>query len=281
MPERLRKLDRLLEAAFRLHPGEMWPTLLMFSMSLATVGAFIVGRSVRDTLFLAGVPVSQLPHMYVWASLAVATAGALYARIATRVRIDRLVVGTSLLFAATVAAARAALPLGGLVLHVLYVWVEVAGSIAVLQFWTFANEAYDSREARRLFGLIGAGGMLANVVAGFAVSGLARRVGAENLLFLCAALFAASAALVPLVSRAIGARHRRRAGRPRHGSGAPLTSASSPPSSPSPSSPPPSSTTSSRPRPPPPSARRATPWPASSGPSSASPASPPSPSSWR
>jgi len=206
MPERLRKLDRLLEAGFRLHPGEMWPTLLMFTMSLATVGAFIVGRSVRDTLFLAGVPVSQLPYMYVWASLAVATAGALYARIATRVRIDRLVIGTSLLFAATVVAARLALPLGGLVFHVLYVWVEVAGSIAVLQFWTFSNEVYDSREARRLFGLIGAGGMLANVVVGFAVSGLARRVGAENLLYLCAALFAASAALVPLLSRAIGAR---------------------------------------------------------------------------
>lgn len=206
MSERKRKLDRLLEAGFRLHPGEIWPTLLMFSMSLATVGAFIVGRSVRDTLFLTGVPVSRLASMYVWASLAVAATGALYARVATRVRIDRLVIGTSLLFAASVVVARLALPLGGPVLHVLYVWVEVAGSIAILQFWTFANEVYDSREARRLFGLIGAGGMLANVVVGFAISGLARRIGAENLLYLCAALFAASAALVPLLSRGVGAR---------------------------------------------------------------------------
>ena len=90
MAARPRTLDRLLEAGFRLRPGELGPTLLMFLGCLATVGAFIVGRSVRDTLFLTRLGSRELPQMYAWSSLAVALSGALLARLSARHRPERL-----------------------------------------------------------------------------------------------------------------------------------------------------------------------------------------------
>jgi len=201
MAERNARLDRMLEAGFRLHPGELWPTFLMFLASLCTVGAFIVGRSVRDSLFLSHVSASALPWMYTWASVAVALSGAVYARLASRFRLDRLVVATAAVLAVSILAARALLGTGTWVFRGLYLWVEVMGSVTVIQFWMLANELYDAREARRLFALIGAGGILANVVVGFTVSGLARRIGTEDLLFLCAGLLGAAAALLHLVVR--------------------------------------------------------------------------------
>jgi AAA family ATP:ADP antiporter len=39
-----------------------------------------------------------------------------------------------------------------------YVWVNCFGVIAPVQAWTFANQLFDTRQARRLFGLIAVGG---------------------------------------------------------------------------------------------------------------------------
>jgi len=204
---RRRDIDRWLEAAFRLHPGELYPTLLMFLQCHALVGAFVVGRSVRDTLFLARVSPRALPWVYVLGSLAVVTAGLAYARLLAQRRLDRLMPATALLFAASLVAARLGLGSTGRWLEVaLYPWVEVMGAVSVLQFWSFANEAHDSREAKRLFGLIAAGGTLAGVVSGFAVGALARRVGAENLLWLAAAFLLSAALLSRAAVRAVGPR---------------------------------------------------------------------------
>src|SRR5206468_2127675 len=64
----------------------------------------------------------------------------------------------------------------------LYVYVEVMGALTILQFWTLANEIFHAREAKRLYGLIGSGGTLANVLVGLATSRIATRFGAPAVL---------------------------------------------------------------------------------------------------
>src|SRR5258705_47356 len=90
------------------------------------------------------------------------------------------------------------------------------GSLVVIQFWTLAHDRFHAREAKRLFGIIGAGGTLANVIFGLLVSRYARRIGAPNLLWLMVVQLAACALLARagarLISTAplIGARRTRR-----------------------------------------------------------------------
>ncbi len=201
---RSERRERILEVLFQIRPGEGRLTFLLFLHGLSVVGAFIVGRSVRDALFLANTTRDKLPLMYIASALAVALVGFVYSRIADRVRRDLLTAGTALLFALGFVAVRIALGSpGDRVYLAFYVFVEVVGALTVIQFWTLTNDIFHARDAKRLFGIIGAGGTLANIVFGGAVGVLARRLGAENLTLLCALLLAGVAVLATRLGRRV------------------------------------------------------------------------------
>src|SRR5574342_489545 len=107
------RTDRWLEAAFRLHPGELRSTLVLFLQLGAVVFAYVVARAVRDALFLSRLSPAQLPGVYVLAALGVALAGAFQARHLAHRRPDRVIPATALVFAFSLALARAALGRGG------------------------------------------------------------------------------------------------------------------------------------------------------------------------
>jgi ATP/ADP translocase/HEAT repeat protein len=199
--------DRLLETLFQIRPGEGRLALLLFLQNLCVVGAFIVGRSVRDALFLAHASKAQLPLMYVASAIAVAFVGVLYARVADRARRDRLTAALAIGFALLFCAARLLSGrTGDWIFGALYVLVEVCGALTIIQYWTLANDLFNPRDAKRLFGTIGAGGTVANIVLGGAVGFLARRVGAENLLWLCALLLVGHAVSALRLGQTTGVR---------------------------------------------------------------------------
>src|SRR5713226_1240006 len=192
------RLERALEAGLRIRPGEQRRVALMAAYAANAVGAIVVGRSLRDALFLANVPSDRLAGMYVWSSIAIVLVSYGYARIADKVPRGQLNAASALLSGATCAAFWALLSLhdsATWIYYALYIFVEAMGSLVVIQFWTMANDVFHAREAKRLFGLIGGGGTLANVVFGLLVSRYARRVGAPNLLWLMVVQLASCALL--------------------------------------------------------------------------------------
>jgi hypothetical protein len=183
-----------------LRPGQRKEAALLFAWNYCAVAAFFVGRSVRDALFLAHESPSRLPLMYVLSPLAVSAVGLMYARVADRVRRDRLVRATSVALAALALAAWWALG-PRWVYYALYVGVEVMGALAMMQFWTSAGDRFSPREARRIFGIIAAGGTVANITVGVLISQLVTRTGAEALLLAVAGFLLAVALLSSLVAR--------------------------------------------------------------------------------
>ena len=91
------RLDRFLRTAFKIEQGELFKTAVMFWYLFSAVGAFVIGRITRDTLFLTEWPEgrAQLAHMYYVAPLSVSLVAYLYSRIADRFRRDRLIQGTT------------------------------------------------------------------------------------------------------------------------------------------------------------------------------------------
>ncbi len=196
---RPKKLDALLDSAFRIRRGEAERVGLMFLYLMCVVSMFVVGRTVRDTLFLSRYELNFLPYMYVAVAAFVALASYGYSRVVNRYRRDRLVFATSVIFTGIVVGFWVLLRtrLAGAWLYpTLYVVIEIIGTLSIIQFWTFANDIYSSREAKRLFGVIGAGGVLSNILCGFVIGSLAPRVGSENLLLGCAALLGACGMIV-------------------------------------------------------------------------------------
>lgn len=187
-------LLRILEAVLPVRRGERQLTFALFLHSLFAVGSFLTGRSVRDALFLAHGDRSQLAWMYVLSAVAVTATGLAYGRLATRVRRDLMALGSASVFAAffglLFVLERNHPPW---VYSLIYVSVEVMGALVLVQFWTLANELFNAQEAKRLYGLIGAGGTFANILIGLLSAKVAKTFGTSALLVMCLVLLGATA----------------------------------------------------------------------------------------
>jgi AAA family ATP:ADP antiporter len=132
--------------------------------------------------------------MYVLSALAVTASGLVYGRWAPRVRRDVMALVSAALFAVIFVVLflleRRQPPW---VYPLMYVVVEVMGALILVQFWTLTNELFNAQEAKRLYGVIGAGGTLANILIGLLSAKIATWFGAASLLLLCAGLLGATA----------------------------------------------------------------------------------------
>jgi AAA family ATP:ADP antiporter len=71
-----------------------------------------------------------------------------------------------------------------------YLWGVLAGSLLISQFWSLANDIYDARQAKRLFGFIGGGASLGGIIGAGLAGRYARAIGTNNLLIVAAMFLA-------------------------------------------------------------------------------------------
>ncbi len=214
----LRRFLRSLESMLRASPNEVELSVMMFVYQLAVVSSFIVGRATRDTLYLRRMSPETLPLMYTATAVSVALFGYAYSRRADRHRRDVLCQVVLASSGALTFAFWALLhwdPKLWILYPGLYVAVEIIGSITVIQVWTLANDIFTSRQARRLFGVVGAGGVSANIAVGFIIGGLSWVVGPANLLLVNVGLFLATTVLVGRIGQKADAQLRDALERPR------------------------------------------------------------------
>ncbi|MFO0728157.1 MAG: Npt1/Npt2 family nucleotide transporter [Myxococcota bacterium] len=199
-------LEGALATALNIRRGEARRTALMFLYQLAIVSAFIVGRTARDTLFLSRHDLKQLPLMYVGVAVSVSVSSITYARLSERWRRDVGILFFLIGCAVIMVGAFALLTTdsaGSWFYPALYLFVEIVGAISMIQFWTYANEIFSAREAKRLFAIIGAGGVVASVLCGFIIASAAKKTGAEPLVLLVALLLLGGAASVRAIQKSV------------------------------------------------------------------------------
>jgi AAA family ATP:ADP antiporter len=197
---------------FDIRAGEGGPLLICALYVAVAVATFLLAKPIRNGLFLAQFGAYKLVYAYVAVPVVLSLFIPIYNAIAARIG-QRLVITGSLLFLCS-----NVLTFWWLLRHhpapwiaaAFYVWVNCYGVIAPVQAWTFANAVFDTRQARRLFGLVGAGASLGAILGGLIASLLVAPMGgAVNLLLVLALLIAAAAVIVN-----VGWRARRRDLRP-------------------------------------------------------------------
>src|SRR5678816_3144093 len=77
-----------------------------------------------------------------------------------------------------------------------YLFGQILGVLLISQFWTLANDLYDARQAKRLFGFIGAGASLGGAAGAAIVATIVREVGSDSLLLVSAATLGGCLAIV-------------------------------------------------------------------------------------
>jgi HEAT repeat protein len=197
--------DALL-ALLRVQPGELERVALMLALSLASVGGVVItGQIVGRSLFLSGLPASAIPLRFIAPPLVLVLVTAGYSRRLAAGRQASVILGTFLALAAAVFVARllAGTALRGdrVFLLALFSLLELAGSLAMILYWTIAGVVFDPREARRLFGLISSGSAISNVSFGLFLGEVARRVRPESLMWLVVASLLAAALMVARLLR--------------------------------------------------------------------------------
>lgn len=202
-------LTTTISRAFNLQRGDGRRAFLLFSYLLVIITAYQLGKTARDALFLSVFKASKLPYADMAIALSVGFVIAIYVTIGRRVQLRDLLVGCLLLFAAVqiafwyLAKFRPALTWQ---YPAFYVWVGILGVLAPTQVWTLANYLLTTREAKRVFGIVGAGGISGWIVSGILADKLAttKGLGTESLLLAMAILLVLCSGLVVVLWRERG-----------------------------------------------------------------------------
>jgi HEAT repeat protein len=173
---------------FGLEPGEGRTAGLMALHSLAMGFATVFFETAASALFVSRFGAPALPWVYVAAAFVNTGAGALFEAARARLAFRRLMAALLVSLLVSVLALRAGLALteAAAVVFSLLVFYRVLSVLTDLEYWAVAGQLYDVRQAKRLFGLIGTGEVVARIAGSFAVPLLVLPLGVPNLFWLSA-----------------------------------------------------------------------------------------------
>ena len=159
-----------------IRPRELKPLLLCFGGAFFLIATFVLSRSLREAFYLATFDVKTLPYITVGTTVLGLPTVALFAWALTRFSARRVVkvclvvfgIGLGLLMPLIAEVATAVV--------IFYLWTALGTMVIASGFWIVASEHFALREAKRLFGLISAGGTAGAMVMGNSLRYLTRHV---------------------------------------------------------------------------------------------------------
>jgi len=179
--DRRSALERTLGVVTEVKAGEGITALLLTLNVFLLLTAYYVIKPVREGLILAMKSGAEYKS-YLSAAIAVALLFAVpaYARVASRLPKNKLVVGVTLFFASHLAVfwVLSKIPAAEHNLGLFfYVWVGIFNMMVVAQFWAFANDLYTQEQGKRLFALVGIGASVGAALGAYVTSFLKDTLG--------------------------------------------------------------------------------------------------------
>jgi ATP/ADP translocase len=184
--------------------GERRAVLLMGANYFFLLLFYYLLKPARDSLFLVELSPSQLPLVYMLTALVAAPVTAAYARAGMKRRLDRLIMLTTTVLVVNLVALYFLIPTGwNGIIYLFYSWVGVAGGLTTSQFWLQANGAFDAAQAKRIFPVLGLGGIAGAFTGGEITSFLVQQLGlaTQDLLLVSAVVLTLAGLLGAMVWR--------------------------------------------------------------------------------
>ena len=194
-------LQRILAPLVELREDEGITALLMFAYSFLAMAGYNVVKPATRSQFIDALGANNLPYVQLVAGLIMGfviqgytSAMRLLPRRWVFAATQVVMVGLLVVFWALFKTDESWVSVA------FYLWGVLAGSLLISQFWSLANDIYDARQAKRVFGFIGGGASLGGIIgAGFAGQ-YARAIGTNNLLLVAAVMLGACGAIVALIA---------------------------------------------------------------------------------
>jgi AAA family ATP:ADP antiporter len=186
---------------FNLRPGDLSRGLPLFTYYLLIVTFYVMGRAARVAIFLDHFKPVQQPYVDISVALLASFIIAPYIRAGRWVSLHNLQTGSLLFFSVNLLGFWWGVHFGNSawLSTVFYVWVGVCGVLTVAQVWTLANSVWTTREAKRLFGILGSGGIIGGSVGGFLTNRVTSLFGTDAILLYMAAMLPVCAMLIRVI----------------------------------------------------------------------------------
>jgi AAA family ATP:ADP antiporter len=194
-------MQRTLNRILNLQPGDLGRGAAFFLYYFLVIASYSMGQVARDALFLDRFAAVQLPYADIAIAVLVSFVIALYLGASRRTKLVNLISISLLVYAAMAATFwwSAHYMKWPWLFPVIYIWVGIFGVLAPAQVWTLANFAWTTREAKRLFSLLGSGGILGGIFGGFFSNFAARQFGTESLLLVLGIFLILCTVLVQII----------------------------------------------------------------------------------
>ncbi|MCF8034551.1 MAG: HEAT repeat domain-containing protein [Desulfarculaceae bacterium] len=186
----------------KVQPNEiglfLWSAALLYLIRTAN----IFFNNFAETAFLKRFGVEYLPIVYVANSLTTFVIMAAITGLLRKLPSGRMLAYMMMFCGLSVAALRPVLEMGvDLIYPVLFLLKAQYEGLLALVFWNLANDLFNTRQSKRIFPLITAGGVIGAIVGSFVTPGLARTINFDNLMLAYGVVACAGALCVWEMSR--------------------------------------------------------------------------------
>ena len=188
-------IKKIVGTSFDIRKGEWSLVLLMVSNYFFILLAYYLLKPTRDALFLVKVSETQLPYVYILIALFSAPFIATYNKLSRKARFNDVVALATLVIIGTLILIKFLMKTEiAVIYYFFYIWVSVLGALITSQFWIFANAVFDASQAKRIFSILGIGGIagafVGSQLTAFLLSGSEFNVASEDLLYVASAFLA-------------------------------------------------------------------------------------------
>jgi AAA family ATP:ADP antiporter len=197
-------LETLFRKLFDIREGEGIRAGLMFLYIFLTISTLLIIKPVSYALFLSRFGVIQLPFAFILVSIFAVMISVYYSRKLKKENLNLLIIQTLVMWIISLFIFWFLLFFNfqrNTALYLFFIWVAIFAVVSTSQFWILSNIIFNAREAKRLFGFIGAGAIAGGIFGGYLTKFMAPIIGSENLILLCMGLLSACIPITKTVWR--------------------------------------------------------------------------------
>ena len=184
-------LKRLYKKAFDIRDGEITISFFMQLYIFLVITVLLIVKPSVNALFLSALGADSLPYGYLLVATVAILSSYFYNKAIKKYSFRRVatisLVSFSLLFVFLSVALHFRF-LEVWVLYFYYVLISLFAVVITSQFWILANMVYNAREAKRLFGFIGAGAIAGGIFGGYLTTFVSVNFGNKVSIFIAALL---------------------------------------------------------------------------------------------
>ena len=191
----------LLKRVVTIEEKEAPKVMLMFIYSFLAMTSYTMLKPATRSTFISSLGSDNLPYVMMVSGFVIAFIMGGYTRVVSALPKKAIIPSTQIGMAALTVTFYLLFQTGAWWVSVgFFIYGLILGILLISQFWTLANDIFDARQAKRVFGFIGAGSSLGGI-AGSSVAQQAKIIGTFNLLLISAAIMLLCMVIVTTILR--------------------------------------------------------------------------------